>query len=191
MKSTHDPIRGVLNTIHGVCLALACGVVIATGVAAAVAFPTMRDLDPTLADLASVDDHWMIAAGSVMARVFVVTAVIAGGAIAVSVVAFLMHFLREKRRGLGATAVRLLTLAALVAVFTHYSASLLPDMNNTFNDFVSAAREGDGDRAAALRAEFDAHHPVASRELSAIAALSLVAALLSAWPLHRRGRSTR
>lgn len=187
MKTPDDLIRRVLNTIHTACLAAASGVIIATGVAAAVAFPTMRDLNPRLADLATIDDHWMIAAGSVMAQVFLVTAVIVGGAIGVALIAFTMQLLLASRRAFGATVVRFVAIAALVAVFTHYAAILLPDMNRTFDAFVAAGRANDIEQAAKLRREFDELHPLASRELGAIAVLALAAALLSALPLHRTG----
>ncbi len=187
MKSNHDSIRRVLTTVHCACLSIACGIVVATGVAAAIAFPTMRDMNPRFSDLAALDDQWMIAAGSIMARVFAITAMIAGGFIAVAVLAYIAQFLRESRRAFGATLIRTLLLAGLVGVFVHYAGFLLPEMNETFHALLDAGRANEIESVGRLREEFESMHPAASRDLTAVAILTFLCALFSAWPLHRPG----
>lgn len=186
MKSTFGILQQIARTMHIACLALASGVIVATGVAAAIAFPTMRDLAPSLPGLSQVDDNWMIAAGAVMAKVFAITGGIAATAIALSALALVIEAFTAQRRRPVPLMGRSLVLLLLVSVCAHYTAVLLPTMNHTFDAFVVAARANELDQAATLRAEFESMHPVASRELGAIAFLSLIAALLGAWPVSRQ-----
>ena len=53
-------------------IALWLGVLLVSGLTAAVAFPTMKPLAPQLPDYAAVSDHWKITAGAIANRVFTV-----------------------------------------------------------------------------------------------------------------------
>jgi len=178
----------LLATVIVSALAMASGLIAATGLAAAVAFPMMRDLDPALPGYEAVGDHWMIAAGSVMAPIFTIAVTAAGVLIAAAGFAWAGQTVR------GGVSVRALLARGLVILFalgvTGYTQFiLLPRMNNSFDAYLEAARAGDTDVAACLRDNFDADHPAASRSLSAIVILSLLAAGAQVWaPAPRRRR---
>lgn len=169
-------------------LAFAAGLIGATGAAAAIAFPTMRDLAPDIPGLESVGDHWMIAAGSVMAPVFTVVVSLAAAAIALATLLWVVQTLRG-RSASRALVTRGVALLVTLAVAGHSQIVLVPRMNANFNGFLAAARNGDDAEVRRLRDAFDADHPVSSRSLSAIFALSLVSAALTIWAPAPRRRS--
>lgn len=181
----------IISAINTGALGAAMGIILATGVTAAIAFPAMRELAPTLPGYAAVEDHWLIAAGSIMAQVFRVTAIMLAIAFAGAVVTLFVLIARAGAgRNRAAVLLRSLVLLAAVAVFTHYAAVLMPRMNRTFDDFLNAARTGDSEQAVSLRASFDSDHPASRRDLSTLFALTTVAWLLTGWPLHStRGRA--
>lgn len=178
----------MLAVVHAAAMGLCAGVIVATGVAAAIAFPTMRTLAPTLPDYAAVDEHWMIAAGSVMIRVFSVATVIAAVCVVIGLLSSSCELLRARHRRGVAVALRGGALVLLIGVMTHFTGFVLPRMNRAFNDFRQAAVAGEIERAEASRSAFSEDHPLASRELGAIAVLSLATSILAAAPLARRRR---
>jgi len=168
--------------------AFAAGVIVATGVAAAIAFPTMKTLDPSLPGFAAVPDHWMIAAGRVMAPIFTITVAGAVLAMALATLAWALQVLRAQF-GVRVLLVRGVALLLTLAVAGHLQFALLPRMNANFATFLAAARAGDTNAALTARDAFDQDHPSSGREFGAVAALALVCAGLSILPTRRRDRS--
>ncbi|RMH26000.1 MAG: hypothetical protein D6693_07970 [Planctomycetota bacterium] len=185
-----DTLGRTLDATAVGALAFGAGVIAATGLAAALAFPTMRDLDPTLPGLGVAGDHWMIAAGSVMAPVFTIAVAVAGIAVAL---AGLVWVGRTLRGGASAAAlvVRGVAILAALAVVGYAQFVLLPRMNHNFASFLAAARTGDAPAAEGFRDAFDRDHPASSRALGAIVTLTLVAAGAHAWPAPVGGRRRR
>lgn len=192
MPHANRNMIGRLATLHAVAMGLCTGVVVATGVAAAIAFPTMRDLNPTLPSLEGLDDQWMLVAGQVMARVFSATAVVELLCLTIAAIAFVSEIALSPRPRRGRSlAVRSVALLALVIVYAHNLGVLQPRMNTNFQNIFTSAEQGDLAGAKSARAAFGADHPAASRELGAIAALSLVGALMSGWSIgHKDDRET-
>ena len=171
---------------QGVALGLAAGAVVTIGVVAAIAFPTMRDLNPTLPGLEGLDDHWMLAAGMILTQGFNATSTIVGVCLAVASIAFVSEvFFAPRPRQKLALALRLITLLALLAVFAHNWGVVQPRMNTNFQNLFASARSGDFDAARTFRAAFDADHPAAGRELGAIAILSFAGAILSGFSVAK------
>jgi hypothetical protein len=184
MLKARDPgfVHGVARSVHMAALGVWLGAMVVIGVAAAIAFPTMRGLAPELPAFAGYPkDHWAIAAGHLMNRLFVVgdwlglvLGLVAFGAI----VGALLAGARRLATPLGVLRSVATVLAMLIAV-----ASLVlmrPGMNADLDEFWGAARAGEVARADAARARFDAMHPKASLVLSAQAGIVFVALLLSA-----------
>ena len=81
--STLSTLTRSLNTLLVVSSGVVFGVLAMTAVVAAVVFPKMRELDPTLPGYPAYDGaHWSLAAGIVAERVFDIGFVIAGVAVA-------------------------------------------------------------------------------------------------------------
>ena len=156
--------RAISETIHLGVLGLWAGTVLMTGVTAALAFPTMKALDPTLPGFAKFNgDHWMIAAGSVMNKAFLVSdwvGLVCAG-LAVVTLLFVLLGVRVKFAK-PATVLRTVALAAALGMSIYAVAVLRPHMQAELTDFWDAARAGDSDTAAIHQQAFDDLHPKAS-----------------------------
>ncbi|MFM9996691.1 MAG: hypothetical protein ACKVU4_12940 [Phycisphaerales bacterium] len=175
--------RRVCESIHLVTLGLWLGVLVMTGVAAAVLFPTIKALDPRLPEYAAfTGEHWSLAAGRVAATLFFVCdavqfagALIAGVTLGLSILLFGLP-----ARSL-ATACRAGLIVIIVGVLSYQFIMLAPDMNRNLAAYWTAAKGGDNSAAATFKAAFDAKHPLA-RNLLAVDALLVVASfVLAAW----------
>jgi len=177
------------EAVHVTALGVWCGAVVMTGAAAAVAFPTMKELDPTLPAYAGYPgDHWSLAAGTVMAQVFtladlvqLVAATLAGMTFLASVAFFRMPLRRPVNVLRGAL------LLATIGVLAFHLFSLAPRMNRAMRAYWDAAAAGNVETADRHKQTFDELHPQASTVLSATAAMTLALTGLGAWSAASRG----
>jgi small-conductance mechanosensitive channel len=154
--------RSILDALHRGTLGLWMGVLLMVGTTAAIAFPTMKSLDPHLPAYARYDgDHWAIAAGAIMNRAFLVSewATAAFGAVAMMTLGF-----ARRRRG-RVWFIRLLALTVALGLSIWILAGQRPAMSHHLESFWSAAAAGDNAMAAEHKAAFDRMHPVASNLL--------------------------
>lgn len=179
MRSWRAMCETINLTVTGVWL----GVLVMTGVAAAVLFPMVRDLRPTLPDYSLYQgEHWRIAAGKPADRMFIicdaiqfVCAMIAAISLATLVFAGRVRVRR---------AAMLVRIAMLVVAFALLGARfffLQPWMDTNLRAFWEAAEKGDNASAERFRAAFDADHPIASNMLAATLLCVLVTMVLGAW----------
>lgn len=177
--------RAICQGVHLAAVSLWLGATVMTGVAAAIAFPTTRDLAPALPDFSQYPtDHWMIAAGMVMNKVFAVLdyasvalAVIAAQALVIAAMPCRL------RLGAPSSIVRLLALVTAVGALAYSLFMLRPAMNAHLRDFHAHAMAGRIAEADTARAAFDALHPPASNALSVIAAALVVLVIAGVWSL--------
>lgn len=168
------------------------GALLLTGAAAAVAFPTMRDLAPLLPKFAAhPDDHWSIAAGHIMRRVFSISdwAQIACALVVLATLAAELFTVGWKRLGM---AWRVRGAIALVAAqcLAYSALALAPRMNGLLDVYWEAARSGDIAAAQDAKAQFDRDHVLARRMMTGVFAL-VVAALLTSALSGARGANAR
>lgn len=175
----------LLTAILGVWL----GALGMTAAAAATVFPAMKRLSPLLPDYSAyAGEHWSIAAGVPMQRIFticdgvqLVCCVLAAGLVGVPLF----------RRGVITATGFELARGGLVALaffaMLYYLFLLTPQMNTDLRGYWEAARVGDTERAGELRAAFDARHPTANRVLSTVGVVVL-AALITTIVAPRRER---
>lgn len=158
--------RHILIAILGIWL----GALLAVGAAAAIAFPTMKKLNPSLPEFSAVDEHWSIAAGSIFQPMFVGVLIIAVGlgVLATSIgVVSVRHASKGRRLLLNV----LLVASALTAVAGLVVAR---DMRANWLTFLDAAKAGDTGVATMARASFDQSHPLASTLLKGQAAMVFI-----------------
>lgn len=171
--------------MHVLALAIWLGTVAMTAVAAAVIFPQLKALAPTLAGYAGyTGDHWMIAAGHVANRIFVIGDVIqavcagvAGLTIAVALMARRFSPFRA------AAAVRLLAMLVAFGAMSYQFGSLRPDMRRNLDEYWLAAEQGRNEDAAVYQERFRALHPAASNTLAVAGGAVLVSLLAAVWSL--------
>lgn len=153
-----------------------------TAVAAAILFPTVRDLDPSLpAYAAYTEPHWLIAAGHVGNKMFLASDVIqyacAAGAVVCLVFGLFLGSFRGARRF---TILRLFPLCVAMLILVYQAALFRPAMNSDLAEYWQAAEQGDISTAQAARGRFDDAHKPAQRLLGATTICVFVAFLAGA-----------
>lgn len=185
MAASNAPVAsrwlGPLDTLHAAAAGIWVGSVAMVGTLAAIAFPTMKKLNPTVPEFAAVGDHWKIAAGSIANKMFVVADSVSLACCLICLATLgLGLFIRAKR---GREHVRVLlwilrsfvmTIAAACLAYQLFI--LAPRMAENIHTFWDAARAGEVAKATAAQAAFDADHPTASNVIITMfgAALALL-----------------
>jgi len=180
-------LRPLLETVHLSALGVWAGAVAMTAATAAVIFPEMKALDPSLPEFSAYPgEHGIIAAGWVMARVFLALDWIqlVCGALAGATV-----LLIAARQGVRLRWVRVALTLAACGVLAWYLLSVAQPMGADLAAFYRHAQAGEVETANRFRDAFDARHPTASRGLGSIGLLALVA--LFAGGLSATARSER
>jgi hypothetical protein len=193
-KGPHCQARGrgvaLLEALHAVGLAVVLGAAVMSGVVAAIVFPAMRELRPTLGLFEGFGgDHANLAAGWIAARVFAAADIgqFAGTVLALATVLGLVTIGRVPRtKGTGARVV----LVCVVVTLVSYKLFVLgPRMDANLRAYWAAAQQGQTDRAESFRAAFAADHPGASRTIGATAIAALAALGVGVGSAARRGRA--
>lgn len=170
-----------LRSARLVALGLWAGALLLTGAAAAIAFPTMKALDPSLpAFAAHPEHHWSIAAGHIMRRVFFVSDIVqlAAAAVVLTSLGVELRILRLRRTSM-AWRVRALVMLGAVALALWQALVMSPGLNALLDAYWTSAQAGALEAAAQAKAAFDARHTGASRLLTATFALLCAAAIAS------------
>jgi hypothetical protein len=179
-----DTLKRIAQTLNALSLAVWLGVVVMTGVFAAVTFPTIKELNPTLASHAKyTGEHWLIVAGNVAAKGFFISDMVqfVCAALAIASIGVLWIATPGGLRG-KLQAARVVALACVISLFCYYFFVLAPGMSENLRQYWQAAAAGDNATALKFKALFDADHPTSSRVLSSLAVLLLAASALALWP---------
>lgn len=186
MRRRASTTARLLDTAHAAALALWLAVILGAGASAAVLFPQMRDLEPTLAAFAAYEGpHWRLAAGRVANTIFhlgdTAQIIIALAALLTAARAFAFA---ARRRATGVlAALALLTAFILLGV---QRLSLRPAMDRALDAYWAAAAAGDTETALAHQQTFAAMHPTASNLIVGTAVAVGASLLLHAWSLTAR-----
>jgi len=168
------------QSVHLAALGVWCGVVGGAGIAAAVIFPLVRDLDPTLgAYPVYTGDHASLAAGRLAGRIFFITDTvqfICGLLVLASLIAMLLtgYALRTPVR-----VVRSVLTLATLGLLSYHLTLMMPEMTGHLSAYWDAAARGLGDEAETHRRAFMSMHEPAANILRALT-LSTLACLLLA-----------
>lgn len=183
--------RRLCELAHATSLATWFAAVVGAGLTAALVFPEMRSLEPTLGAYPEYGgEHWRLGAGRIAARGFLIADAVQLASAIVSIATLVGTLL------LGLPARRVSTLlrfiftggaATLLAVLFFY---LAPRMNAPLRGYWEAAAAGDTERAERLAADFGASHGTASNLYTALALLTLASLLVAIWSVAS-GDATR
>ena len=155
----------IVNSVYWTLLSAWFGCLAMTGIVAMIAFPTLRDLNPALPGYSSyAGEHWSIAAGHVMRKVFLVNdAVQLVALVGCSLIMGLQVTVMGQRRERGANVLRGICLFALMCSTAYYLLALSTRMDaNLLEYWARAATGADG---AGFKAAFDKDHLVAENIL--------------------------
>ncbi len=175
------------DTIHSLSLSLWLAALVLGGVSAAVMFPAMKTVNPTLADFPGLEpDHWKIAAGMVQRRIFFVSDFIQFIAAIGTFITLGLRLIgagipRAARRA--ATLVRTVAVGAAMLLLSYHLLVLAPRLDDNLTTFYAQAQAGNLPAAQAARAAFDADHPIASSVLGTMTICVLAGLWASIWPL--------
>lgn len=174
--------------MHLTALGVWCGTLVGAGITAAVTFPTMRDLAPTLGAYPNyTGEHWMLGAGRVAGRVFWITDTVQFVCAMLTVVGFGLAFVgRGHARRSWMMFLRALGTGAAFLLVSWHLLILAPSMDRDLRAYWDAAATGQNEVAETHRAAFSERHPTASRTIGATAVVTLATLALGAWSLAVR-----
>ncbi|MGP1271979.1 MAG: DUF4149 domain-containing protein [Phycisphaerales bacterium] len=185
------PLRRWLEVAHITTAGLWTGAVAMTGAAAAVIFPTVKAIDPTLpAYTEYAGEHWRLAAGLVAARIFAIGDIVQFIAALVTGVSLAIIALSRS-----AWATRVTTFFRLVAfgialLLLAYNLFVLgPRMNGHLTDYWTAARAGQNEQAERARNAFMDDHGPATNTLAGTVLATLVLTAVGVASVSRAARS--
>ncbi|MFT5422727.1 MAG: hypothetical protein ACI89L_000492 [Phycisphaerales bacterium] len=183
---TPHRLTRIAETLHLASLCVWLGAVVMSGVVAAVIFPLMRTLDPTLGAYPSfTGDHSNLAAGRIAARVFLISdaAQFASATLALATMALLLvrGAITNRRWGHG---VRVVSLAFAITTLSYHLMILGPRMDTSLHNYWAAAAAGDNAAAETARLAFSDDHPKASRSLGILAVSVGVCLVSGLWAVQ-------
>jgi len=159
------------------------GAAMTSAITAAVAFPTMKTLSPTLVDFgAYAGPHAPIAAGAIARRVFDIAAFIQIACAAVAGLTLGLATLRPKSATHTPGPIpwlRTLLLVLAIGILAYWRLVLAPRMDANLDAFWAAAKAGQSEIAERAHGAFSRDHPHASRTLGTMTLLVLLTILES------------
>ncbi|MEM0915299.1 MAG: hypothetical protein AAGK09_11900 [Planctomycetota bacterium] len=186
------PLRRFLEVVHMTAAGLWLGVAVGTGAAAAILFPTLKELEPTLATYPDyTGEHWRLAAGHVAARLFAFSDVVGffclmlAGLTLCIIAATRQVWIQTPR----ITLARLSSLGLAILASGYNIFILAPRMNGNLDDYWTAAAAGDNEAALAAQQAFMADHTPASNTMAAVAIAALALTMTGAMALTAKPRA--
>lgn len=186
--------RAIAATVHLLALAIWSGVLLSTGAAAAILFPTMKQLDPAIPAYAQyTGEHWVLAAGHAAEKLFLLADIIQFLCALLAIITFIAlavsSFSNSKPAQTNTSRLSLLTRGTLLSIALACLAGNLvivaPSMNKALRAYRAAAQQGLTDDALLHRAAFNELHPVASNLLIITTIATLTALTLGIWNIAR------
>ena len=178
--------------LHVLALSIWLGAVAMSGVVAAIVFPLMRELDPTLGAYPDYDgDHALLGAGRIASTVFFTVDSIqfACGFVALATLAVLV-VLGYSLNTLGRV-FRLIVLCMTLALLSYHLFFFMPGLQETLAGYWHFAGEGDTVQADAFKDRFLESHDAASRIIGALAVMVAVNIAISVWTLTAKPRADK
>jgi len=180
----------IAQIVHLLALSVWLGAVAMSGVVAAIVFPLMRELEPTLGAYPSYEgDHALLAAGRVASKVFfaVDTIQFVCGTIALATIVLLVvcgYSLNTLARVL-----RVIVLCMTLAVLSYHLLLFMPGLMQMLQGYWDNAAMGNTEVADRFKDEFLAQHSKASNILGALALMVMVNIVVAGVTLTARPRA--
>lgn len=167
--------------VHLLALSVWLGAVAMSGVVAAIVFPTMRDLDPTLGAYPDYGgDHALLGAGRIASKVFFavdsVQFVCAGIALATVALLIAMGY----RLNTLARVFRVIFLCMTLALLSYHIFFFMDGLTRLLNGYWDNAAAGNTAVADQFKDRFLESHGMASRMLGALALMVAINIVLAA-----------
>tara|TARA_A100000171_G_scaffold51037_1_gene64143 strand:+ start:4874 stop:5470 length:597 start_codon:yes stop_codon:yes gene_type:complete len=180
----------IAQIVHLLALSVWLGAVGMSGVVAAIVFPLMRELEPTLGAYPNYEgDHALLAAGRVASKVFfaVDTIQFVCGTIALATIVLLVvcgYSLNTLARVL-----RVIVLCMTLGLLSYHLLLFMPELMRMLQGYWDNAAMGDTEVADRFKDEFLAQHSKASNILGALALMVMVNIVVAGVTLTARPRA--
>lgn len=184
----------IAQIVHLLALALWLGAVAMSGVVAAIVFPLMRTLEPTLASYPDYEgDHALLAAGRVASSVFFAVDTIQFICATLALFTLAALVAMGYTLNTGARVLRVIVLCMTLALLSYHLFFFMPSLTQTLNGYWDFAAAGNTAQADVFKDRFLASHGLASNLLGGLTLLVLINILLAAWTLtaNSQGATTR
>ncbi|MBL4591363.1 MAG: hypothetical protein JKY96_05325 [Phycisphaerales bacterium] len=168
--------------LHLLSLALWMGSTAMSGVVAAIVFPTMRKLDPTLGAYPDyTGDHAILGAGQIASKVFLAVDTIQFICASLALGTFIVMLLCGYSLNTLARVLRSILLCGALGLLSYHLLILMPAMNLDLRTYWDAAEIGNTVLADTHKDNFLAMHSTASRTIGGITLVVLVTFFLGLW----------
>jgi hypothetical protein len=174
----------VCQILHLLALAVWLGSVAMSGVVAAIVFPLMGTLEPTLATYPSYEgNHATLTAGLVASKVFFTVDTIQFVCASLALGTMVVLIARGYSLNTLTRVFRVIFLCMTLALLSYHLFFFMPTLTRTLNGYWDFAKMGNTAQADVFKDRFLDSHTMASRMLGGLALMVLMNIVLAAWSL--------
>lgn len=182
----------IAQILHLVALSVWLGSVAMSGVVAAIVFPLMRKLEPTLALYPEyTGDHAMLAGGRVASSVFFAVDFIQFVCASLALTTIVIMIVAGYQINTIARLLRVMVIFATLALLSYHLFIFMPKLTLTLRGYWDFASAGDTTQADMFKDRFLASHKAASRILSTLTLAVLTNIILAGWTLTASPKETQ
>ncbi len=181
----------IAQIIHLVALSIWLGSVAMSGVVAAIVFPLMRTLEPTLASYPDYQgDHSLLAGGLIASKVFFAVDFVQFVCAALALLTMSIMIVAGYPINTIARLLRLMVLCATLALLSYHLFLFMPKLTMTLQGYWDFAAAGDTAQADQFKDRFLESHSSASRILATLTIAVLINLILAGWTLTAAPKET-
>jgi hypothetical protein len=174
----------IAQITHLVALAIWLGSVAMSGVVAAIVFPLMRKLEPTLASYPNYEgDHALLAGGLIASKVFFTVDFIQFVCASLALATLVIMIVSGWSINTIPRLLRVMVLCATLALLSYHIFIFMPQLTLTLQGYWDFAAKGDTVQADQFKDRFLESHSAASRILSTLTIAVLINLILVGWTL--------
>lgn len=176
--------------LHVVALSVWMGAVGMSGLVAAIVFPTMRELDPTLGAYGGYEgDHALLGAGRIASKVFFSVDIIQFVCASVALGAIVLLVVTGYSLNTLARVFRVIVLCMTLALLSYHLLLFMPELQRLLNGYWEHAAQGDTGTADQYKDRFLEFHGTASRILGGLTLMVLINIVLACITLTAKDKA--
>ena len=177
-------VSRLCQIVHLIALSVWLGSVAMSGVVAAIVFPLMRTLEPTLGVYPDYEgDHALLAAGRVASRVFFTVDAIQFVCASIALATLALLVATGYSLNTLARVMRVMILCMTLALLSYHIFFFMPGLTQMLNGYWDFAAIGNTEQADVFKDRFLESHSSASRILGALTLMVLINIALAALTL--------
>jgi hypothetical protein len=185
-----NALTRIAQVVHLLALSVWLGSVAMSGVVAAIVFPLMRELDPTLGAYPDYQgDHALLAAGRVASNVFFVVDLVQFVCASLALATIVVLVVCGYSLNTVARVLRVIVLCMTLALLSYHLLLFMPGLMSMLQGYWDNAGAGNTEVADRFKEEFLAQHDKASNILGLLALMVTANIVVAGVTLTARPRS--